>query len=562
MKLPTQHATMPWGPASLAFFGIAFARVWLSFVFVEPAAASGALALPHDVFDWAFAGVSLLVAVCARRLVPFSAKGWAYGVVLAGAASGALALPHDVFDWAFAGVSLLVAVCARRLVPFSAKGWAYGVVLAGMLTSSACSIAGAFVAVPGPVALAGALVGGASYAGFLVLNAEVFAGVSLLRIVLYLSGSRLLASLMAYLLASVDTPRMVAVLVLMPCIAVTLLRSSYRTLPASDRQHAAYPEFSYPWKLLVLVGVFSFAYGLRQGALVAGAGQHSSFSTAIAMGAVFVLAYFFAGRIDVARLCRLPLPIMAFGLLLVPSSGLLGQVASSYLISIAYTLVTFTIGILFYECRLPLPIMAFGLLLVPSSGLLGQVASSYLISIAYTLVTFTIGILFYDMSKRTGVAIAPLIAAMNTMQICVVLGNYTTHALDALLPNPGVAHTVTTVLVCVALVVLFFLLFSERELSTRWGIRVLQGASLGEEAREGDRIASRCEELVKMYALTSREAEVLRELAQQKDNQTIAGNLLIAPGTLKAHTRHIYEKMGIHTRAELNGLLGIEGKTS
>ena len=116
-------------------------------------------------------------------------------------------------------------------------------------------------------------------------------------------------------------------------------------------------------------------------------------------------------------------------------------------------------------------------------------------------------------------------------------------------------------LVCVALVALFFLLFSERELSARWGIRVLQGASLGEEARESDRITSRCEELVQMYGLTAREAEVLRELAQQKDNQVIAGNLLIAPGTLKAHTRHIYEKMGIHTRAELNALLGIEPKT-
>ena len=50
---------------------------------------------------------------------------------------------------------------------------------------------------------------------------------------------------------------------------------------------------------------------------------------------------------------------------------------------------------------------------------------------------------------------------------------------------------------------------------------------------------------------------MLRELARRKDNQSIAQNLLIAPGTLKAHTRHIYEKMGIHTRSELNGLLGL-----
>lgn len=69
--------------------------------------------------------------------------------------------------------------------------------------------------------------------------------------------------------------------------------------------------------------------------------------------------------------------------------------------------------------------------------------------------------------------------------------------------------------------------------------------------------SQRCDELVKRYALTAREEEVLHELAQLKDSQTIARDLIIAPGTLKAHMRHIYEKMDIHTRAELNELLGI-----
>ena len=458
-----ERATLPWGPVSLAFFGVAFARVWLSFVFVEP-----------------------------------------------GAAAGATALPHDVFDWAFAGLSVAIVAGARRVVPLSNKRWVYAVILGAMLISSACSIVGINHALPVAVRAVGALVGGAAYAGYLAVNAEAFAGVSLLRIVLYLSGSRVLASLMAYLLAGIDANRMAAVLVLMPCIAVGLVYVSYRTLPTADRQHAHYTAFTFPWKLIVLLGVFSFAYGLRQGTLVAGAGQHSSISTGIAMGAVFVLTYFLSDRLDVARLCRLPLPIMVLGLLL-----------------------------------------------VPAEGLFGQVVSSYLIAIAYTLVTFTVGILFYDMSKRTGVAIAPLIAGMNVMQIFVVIGTYVSSGIETLFPEGALAHTVTSVLVCVTLVVLFVLLFSERELANRWGIRVLQESSLATEARESDHLAERCDELVRTYGLTPREAEVLRELARQKDNQAIARNLVIAPGTLKAHTRHIYEKMGIHTRSELNELLGI-----
>lgn len=458
-----QRATLPAGPASLAFFGVAFARLWLTFIFVEP-----------------------------------------------GTAVGVAPLPHDVFDWAFAGVSLAVALGARHLVPLSGRRRSYVLVLAAMLAATAVAVLDMAAGAAPALRVAGALLGGAGYAGFLLLNAEAFAGVSILRIILYLSGSRVLAFAMAYLLAPVDPVRMGAVLVLAPFVAVVLVRTSYATLAPADRQRAGYPRFHYPWKLLVLLGVFSFAYGLRQAVLAPGAGQHSSLSTAIAMGTVFLLAYLLSNRVDVARLCRLPLPVMACGLLL-----------------------------------------------VPAEGLLGQVVSSYLVSIAYTLATFTIGVLLYDMAKRTGVAVAPLMGGMNAMQIFVVLGNYASRGLDTAFLDDALADAVVAVIVCVALAVSFFLLFSERELSSRWGIRVLQETSLGEEASEVDRLQGRCDELVRSFGLTAREDEVLRELARQKDNQAIAQNLLIAPGTLKAHTRHIYEKMGIHTRAELNALLGL-----
>lgn len=459
-----KRATFPAGPASLAFFGVAFARVWLSFIFVEPGTASGLAPLPHDVFDWAYAGVSAAIALGARRLVPLSAS--------------------------------------RR--------W-YAATLVAMLAAAAIAITGMWGSIPSALRVVGALTGGAAYAMFLILNAEAFAGVSILRIVLYLSGSRVLASAITYILAPVDSVRMGVVLVAAPIVAVALVRISYGSLAPADRQRPAYPRFHYPWKLMVLLATFSFAYGLRQAVLAPGAGQHSSLSTAIAMGTVFLLAYFFSDRIDIARLCRLPMPVMVCGLLL-----------------------------------------------VPAEGLLGQVASSYLVSIAYTLATFTIGVLMYDMAKRTGVAVAPLVGGMNAMQIFVVFGAYASRGMDAVFDNDALTDAVTAIVVCLALAVSFFLLYSERELSSRWGIKVLEESSLGEETSKVDLLQNRCDELVRAYGLTVREDEVLRELARQKDNQAIAQNLMIAPGTLKAHTRHIYEKLGIHTRAELNALLGVE----
>jgi HD-GYP domain-containing protein (c-di-GMP phosphodiesterase class II)/DNA-binding CsgD family transcriptional regulator len=49
--------------------------------------------------------------------------------------------------------------------------------------------------------------------------------------------------------------------------------------------------------------------------------------------------------------------------------------------------------------------------------------------------------------------------------------------------------------------------------------------------------------------LTDREVEVLRLLARGRSKKQIAKALVIAPGTVHAHTVHIYEKLGVSTRA-------------
>lgn len=50
--------------------------------------------------------------------------------------------------------------------------------------------------------------------------------------------------------------------------------------------------------------------------------------------------------------------------------------------------------------------------------------------------------------------------------------------------------------------------------------------------------------------LTRREVEVLAWVAVGKTNVETAQLLSIAPGTVKKHLDHIYEKLGVHTRTE------------
>jgi DNA-binding NarL/FixJ family response regulator len=50
--------------------------------------------------------------------------------------------------------------------------------------------------------------------------------------------------------------------------------------------------------------------------------------------------------------------------------------------------------------------------------------------------------------------------------------------------------------------------------------------------------------------LTRREAEVLAGVAAGQTNAEIPAMLPIAPGTVKKHLDHIYEKLGVGSRTE------------
>ena len=66
----------------------------------------------------------------------------------------------------------------------------------------------------------------------------------------------------------------------------------------------------------------------------------------------------------------------------------------------------------------------------------------------------------------------------------------------------------------------------------------------GEQGLDVDQITER-------FGLSSRESEVLQLLLEGKSATQIAEEMVVAHGTIKAHTRNIYKKLGIHRREEL-----------
>ncbi|MEG0322862.1 MAG: helix-turn-helix transcriptional regulator, partial [Raoultibacter sp.] len=72
----------------------------------------------------------------------------------------------------------------------------------------------------------------------------------------------------------------------------------------------------------------------------------------------------------------------------------------------------------------------------------------------------------------------------------------------------------------------------------------------------GDHIEARCREIGMREGLTEREIDILGLLAKGRDGKFIAEEYVLSYNTVKTHIKHIYQKLGVHSRQELIDLVG------
>ncbi len=409
-------------------------------------------------------------------------------------------------------LGIAATLLARRIVPLSSHHWARFGSLAAMLAASLCLIAAPeFPSAAVPLATAGALLGAFGFCAILLMFNEAIVPLSLIRIALFTAASRFIAVPMTYLCQGLAGTRFALVLVLLPLLSLGCLALAFRSLPERERVVRPYPKFSYPWKPLAVLCIYAFAYGMRTAQLPEGAGVHSSLSTALVMGGFFVVVYFFSDRFSVSALFRSPLLLMVCGVLL-----------------------------------------------IPAEGVLGTTAAGYLISMGMTLMSLLISLLFYDLSKRMGIAIVALTGIMRVNTLFTLWGAGCTD----LLGRTGLDEGTQSILVSAAVVMLVLastlMLLSERDLASRWGIKLLETETLAADSLRAEAIAERCDAVSASCHLSPREDEICRLIASGKTNQQIERELFIASGTLKAHIQHIYVKCDVHSRKELIALCGGE----
>ena len=81
------------------------------------------------------------------------------------------------------------------------------------------------------------------------------------------------------------------------------------------------------------------------------------------------------------------------------------------------------------------------------------------------------------------------------------------------------------------------------------------GTGALEEGPSDVNIEARCRALAAANSLTPREAEVLGILAHGYDLNRVQADLGISEGTALTHKRHVYQKLGVHSRADLLDLV-------
>lgn len=398
----------------------------------------------------------------------------------------------------------------RRQLPVVAAG----LQVATALATALCGLAPA--ACPA-LAVAGCALGAAGIIAMAVSWCCLYAALNPVRVAFFFSGSTVLGALLAYLLESNPAPRVYVVMALLPLLSLACLRAGGR-VEGAGQPSAARPEptrrarAAVPWKALAFIATYAFAYGVSLTVVPAGASGRA----AIALPALVILGAILldAKKFNFEIIYRMAFPLMVCGFML--------------------------------------------LAIVP--GLDGAVAAS-LVAASYSAAEALIVLVLCGLSLRTGASACWLFGLMKAVQYGSKSMGMSVGGMIGRLDPYSHASVVAIVLIAFLVIGASALLLSERSVFSNWGLapgRPARGAADG-AADSGPRPMARIEAVGTLYGLTQREMEVLLLLVQGKTIRAIAADMFIAEGTVKAHVQHIYQKMGVHNRAELIGAFDAAG---
>ena len=376
------------------------------------------------------------------------------------------------------------------------------------------------------------VLGSIGIALILMLWSEFFGCINPLRIALYYSAGIAVSCLILWAFKGFAPWLLFIGTCLIPIISLLCLWRSYATLPHDSYPPSYQGDFSFPWKPVAVIGVYSFVYGLRGGVFSGPLAMNSGVGAFIGAALVYVL------------ICR---QINRSANSQTADDGADETAGASFDFSLLY--------------RIGIPLMFASL--VPLESLLpwwGFVADTCALA-SYTVLLILIMAILGNLSYRYGVCALWIFAIERAVRLTAsqsgrIVGNTMQPLETDLLANVLLLVTMAGLLIVVAA-----LFLSEKSISSsQWGV-VLKPVAQGEAREfEQNRLAAKCHELAHQTGLTAREEDILLLVAQRMTLGQISRELYIGSNTVKTHMKHLYQKLDVHSRDEVLALLGVKGK--
>lgn len=415
-------------------------------------------------------------------------------------------------------VSLVImALCSRKLAPLFKRSFVMPITAALLIGCTCLNFGSLFAPLGGTVlAMAAPVLGAVGTALFLMLWSEFFGCLNPLRVALYYAFGSMFAVPLVWLLAGLEPSGLWAMAGLLPAVLMLCLWRAYATLTREDLPESPSRRFSFPWKPVLVVGLYVFANGMQLGLSDGAWGTNANVGALLGAGLIYVGIAVRRDDFDFSSIWKVALPAMLVSFVLLGSGmPFAGQVASVFS-SMGYTMLLVLMMAILSNLSYRYGVCALWL---------------FAIERAVRLVSNQAGLMTGDFFKDFSFAFPQASSIFSTILFIVLIGAAT----------------------------LFFM--SEKQISSSWGVVLKQPLSrdIG-LALEKSRLGVRCHELASEYELTGREEEVLLLLLQQKKQADMASELCIEKSTVKTHVKHIYQKLDIHARRELLALVGPVGE--
>ena len=420
---------------------------------------------------------------------------------------------YFLFDMVAAGVLVALAALARRIAPLHKRTGVVLLTAFSMIASACFNFASVVIPSLGDLFFFPAIIcGGVGIALILMLWSEFFGCINPLRVALYYSASIVVSALILWVFKGLLFPWIWVGTCVIPIVSLLCLWRSYARLPNDAYPPVYQADYSFPWKPVLLVGIYSFVYGLRSGIFSSFLAMNSGLGAFCGALFVYLLVCLRRENLDFSLMWKIAVPLMLMSL--VP----LDQVFPGWMMVADF-------------CALA----------------------------SYTILLIFIMVILSNLSYRFGICALWLFSIERAVRlISAQIGRLAGGALSSLDPYSFV-HLAIVSIMAILLVSLAAFFFSEKRLSSPWGVVLVQPISEDRELYlEKNRLGMKVREIARTFSLTSREEEILLMISQRRSVSEIASNLFIGKNTVKTHVRHVYQKLDVHSRAEVFELLGME----